>query len=109
MSEPLLWVEDNTSPNIELTLQRNGADISLASANKVELIIANDQTKAITNTSHQSTTITDAANGVVSYEPQAGDFPSAGRYNCDAKITYNSGRYEILYDQLVVIVRAKNS
>jgi hypothetical protein len=109
MPEPLLWVEDNTSPNLALTLQRNGSDISLASASKVELIIANDQTNAITNAGHQEATITDAAGGEISYAPEAADFPQAGRFKGDAKITYISGRSEILVDQLVVIVRAKNS
>jgi hypothetical protein len=109
MSEFLLWTEDNTAPNISITLQRDGSDISLSLASGVELVIANDQTGVITNTGHQGAVITDAAGGVVSYAPEAADLPDAGRFRCDAKIAYASGKVEILHDQLVVIVRAKNS
>lgn len=109
MSAFLLWVEDNTSPNIAITLNRNGASTNIAGATLAELSIANDQTGAITNGDHQSATITDEANGVITYTPQSADFPSEGRFKCDVKVTYTPGIYEVFYDQLVVIVRAKNS
>lgn len=97
-------VEDNTAPTIDLTLEREGVAIDLTDAD-VDLIISDGS--SITNTGHQACTVTDADTGEVSYQPEAGDFPTAGSYKGDIKITYADTTYEILYEQLKVKARAK--
>lgn len=102
--------EDNTYPIINATLQRNEEDIDLSNCD-VDLIINNENTGEQTNSGHTACIVPSdtAAAGVIQYQPEAGDFPLAGRYVCDAKITTASGKVEIVNEQLLVVVRAKNS
>lgn len=106
MSVLLLNVEDNTAPNIVLTLQRNGTVIDVTGAT-VSLIIAKRDDGSITNTGHQTCTVTDGENGLVTYTPQAADFADPGRYYCEVKIDYVGGKVERMYEVLSVLVREK--
>lgn len=100
----ILRVEDNTAPPIVLTAKREGVSINLTNCT-VDLILAKGST--ITNAGHQPAVVTTPASGVVTYSPQTGDFPSAGSYKGDLKVTYLDGTFEVLYDQLKVKVRRK--
>lgn len=102
-------VEDNTIPAISLTLQRGDTAINLTTATGVELIINNERTGAQTNATNETCGIVTPASGVIQFSPIATDFPSAGRYICDVKITWTGGGIEILTEQLLVVVREKNT
>ena len=97
-------VEDNTAPAISLTLKREGVPIDVTGCD-VALIIAKGNT--ITNAGHQDCTLVTPSSGLVQYEPQAGDFPSAGNYKADIQITYPNLSVERLYDQLKLKARKK--
>lgn len=101
------FVEDNTAPTIQLTIKRESLPVNLTGAS-VDLIIKNSTSGEITNVGDQACTITDAADGVIEYDPNATDFPSAGTYVCDVEITYADATVEVVYEQLTVEVRAKN-
>lgn len=99
-------VEENTAPAYQITCQRDGTAIDLTGAT-VDLIIENKSTGSITNAGHQGCTILTPASGIISYAAEATDFPSAGTYVADVKITYNGGGVERLYNQVRWKVRAK--
>lgn len=98
-------VSGNTAPPLVLTAQRNNVVLNLTGCT-VSLIIT--QGLVITNAGHQTCTITDAVNGVVSYVRQTADIPTAGKYLCDLKVTYADTTFEILYDQLQIVARKKS-
>lgn len=100
--QTLLTVAGNTAPPLELTCERSSVVIDLTGCT-VELIITQGTT--IKNTGHQSCTVTDATNGIVTYVRQTGDTPTSGSYNCDIKVTYGDATFEILYDILVLKCR----
>ena len=105
MSEIFFTVAANTAPTRSITLQHDGSAINLTGAS-VDLIIKHYGTSTITNSGHQSCTLSATPiDGTVTYTPLAADFPSEGLYTGDAKITYPGGAIETLYEQLVVIVR----
>ena len=99
--------EDNTAPGLSVTCTRDGTAIDLSTATKVELIIE-DSSGTITQAGREAT-ITTAVSGIITYTPIVTDFPSAGTYSADIKITYTGGGVEILYKQLKFKVRAKIS
>jgi hypothetical protein len=97
-------VEDNTAPDIQITIQRNGDTVALGTA-PVDLILSLNGT--IINAGHQACTIVSATNGIIQYTATAADFATAGDYLGDVRINYVGGRVEICRDQLQVDVRAK--
>lgn len=99
-------VEDNTAPAYQITCTRDGTAIDLTGAS-VNLIIQQRSTGTITNTGHQTASLVTAASGIISYTAQAGDFPAAGNYVADVKVTYSGGGIEILYQQAKFKVRSK--
>ncbi len=99
-------VEGNTAPPLLLTCQRQGVAINLTGCS-VALVIAQNNT-TITNTGHQSCSVTDVINGIISYTRQAGDIPTAGNYFCDIVITYGDGTIETLWTQLKLVVGKKS-
>lgn len=98
----ILTVAGNTAPPLELTCERDSVVIDLSGCTVALIITQGTTTK---NTGHQTCTVTDAANGLVTYVRQAGDTPTAGSYNCDLKVTYGDDTFEILYDILVLKCR----
>lgn len=109
MSVIVLAVEDNTAPNLDITLERDGTVIDLTGAT-VELITSKANTGEVTNTGHQSCTIVPpATGGVIRYTRQAADFPDEGRYLGEVKITYLGGTVERLHNLLNIIVRGKTA
>lgn len=99
-------VEGNTAPPLVLTCQRQGVAINLTGCT-VNLAIWQNNT-ILTNTGHQSCTITDEVNGIVTYVRQAGDIPTAGNYFCDIIVTYGDATLETLYTQVKLIVAKKS-
>lgn len=99
-------VEDNTAPDYVITCKRDGTAISLASASSVTLIIQRKSDSTITQVG-KAATITTAASGIITYTADATDFPSAGLYVADIKITYSGGGVERLYNQAKWKVRTK--
>lgn len=102
MSTTLKIVEGNTAPNWLITCDRAGTPINLAGCTATVNIT--DGT-TITRTGG-ACTITDSANGIISYTPTATDCPSDGPYQVDVKIVYGDSSYEVLYEQLKVKTRA---
>lgn len=99
-------VEDNTAPDYVITCTRQGTAIDLSTASTVELIIQRTSDSTITQAAKEAT-ISDASAGEITYTADATDFPSAGTYVADIKITYASGGVEILYNQARFKVRSK--
>jgi hypothetical protein len=99
-------VEDNTAPDYVITCTRDGTAIDLSSATTVTLIIKRKSDNTITQ-SGKNAIITTPASGVITYTADATDFPSAGIYVADIKVTYSGGGIEILYGQARFKVRAK--
>ena len=99
-------VEDNTAPAYQITCERDGEAIDLTGSS-VTLIIKSKSSGSITNTGHQTCTLVTAASGIISYTAESTDFPSAGRYVGDVKVTYSGGGIEILYSQVKWKVRTK--
>lgn len=99
-------VEDNTAPDYVITCTRDGTAIDLSSASTVALIIKNKATSTITQAGKEAAITTPAA-GKITYTADVTDFPSAGTYVADIKVTYSSGGIEILYNQVRFKVRAK--
>jgi hypothetical protein len=99
-------VEDNTAPDYVISCTRDGTAIDLSSATGVVLIIKNKSSNTITQ-SGKAASITTPSSGVITYTADATDFPSAGTYVADLKVTYSSGGIEILYGQAKFKVRAK--
>jgi hypothetical protein len=98
-------VEQNTAPPLVLTAKRSNVVINLSGCT-VTLVITKGNT--ITNIGHQVCTITDSANGIVSYVRQAVDTPTSGKYKCDLVVTYGDSTVETLYDILVLNARKKS-
>ncbi len=101
-------VQNNTAPSYVITCQRDGTAIDLTSAS-VELILEEKSSGDITNTGHQSCTVTSASSGIISYTAESTDFPNKGTYIGDIKVTYSGGGFEILYQQAKWKVRQKIS
>lgn len=98
--------EDNTAPAYTITCTRDGTAIDLSSATDVSLIIQRKSDSTITQ-SGKSATITTPGSGIITYVADSTDFPSAGTYVGDIKITYSGGGIEILYTQVRWRVRTK--
>ena len=96
-------VAGNTAPAYSITCQRDGTVMDLSAATGVTLIIKNKGTGVITQAG-KAATITAATTGVISYTADASDFPVAGTYAADIKVTY-SGGFEILYRQATWKIR----
>lgn len=99
-------VEDNTAPAYTITCTRDGSALDLSSASTITLIIKNNASGTITQAG-KAATITSATSGIISYTADATDFPSAGTYTADVKVTYGDGGVEILYGQCKWKVRSK--
>lgn len=110
MAETFLTVTGNQEPPLRFTLQNNSVPINLVDASRVDLILASDDSQLVVNSGHQACSIVSpATSGVVDYTQNENDFLLAGRYVGEAKITYNSGRIQILHEQVIVIARADES
>lgn len=96
-------VVGNTTPNVVITVQRNGVAVNVTGAG-VLLIITKEKTGAVTNTS-QNCALTTPASGIVTYTPLAGDFPTAGRYLGEIKITYSDGKVERINEEILFVAR----
>lgn len=99
-------VEDNTAPDYVITCTRDGDALDLSDASTVTLIIQRKSDATITQTG-KNAAITTPTSGVITYTADATDFPSAGTYIADIKVTYSGGGIEILYSQARYKVRSK--
>ena len=97
-------VEGNTAPPFSITCERNGTTIDLTGCT-VALNITNGVVQ--TNLGHTGCVNANPTTGVVVYQPQTGDFPTAGTYLCDVVITYADSTIETIYDQLKIVTRLK--
>lgn len=101
MATTIKTVAGNTAPPFTITCKRDGSAIDLTGCT-VELIIAKGNT--ITQAG-KAATITTAASGIITYDQDATDFPSAGAYKADVKVTYSDSTIEVLYEQLKIKAR----
>lgn len=107
MAQKLLLVEDNSAPDISITLQRDGSAINLSTVGSIDLFINLDGT--ITNTGHTACTVVDPLAGTILYTPQTVDFATPGSYNAEVKITYGDGSVETIYEKFKISARTKLS
>ena len=101
-------VEGNTAPNYVITCTRKKVALDLTDVATVTLIIQRKSDKVITQAG-KNATITDAANGIITYTADATDHSPKGDYVGDVKLTYNGGGIEILRKQATWNARAKIS
>ena len=99
-------VQENTAPSYTITCTRDGAALDLTDASTVTLIIQRKSDRSITQQGKTATIVT-AAYGIISYTSPVTDFPTAGVYVADVKVTYSGGGVEILYGQAKWKVRSK--
>lgn len=97
----LKTVAGNTAPPLLITCKRGTTVIDLTGTQVTVIVKGTVITQA-----GRTATVTDAANGIISYVPLATDFPTAGSYKCDVRVLYSDSTVEILYDQLKVKARA---
>jgi hypothetical protein len=105
MATTLKVVQLNTAPPYEITCDRDdGTLINLTNCTvTLKLYLGSTQTNSATG--HDACTITDAAGGIVTWQPQTGDLPSPGLYKGDVKITYIDSTFEVLYGNLKITAR----
>lgn len=102
MATTLKIVAGNTAPNWLITCERAGVPINLSGCT-VHLNISDGTTITHTNA---LASITDSANGIISYTPVSADTPDGDTtYLVDVKITYGDSSFEVLYEQLKVKTR----
>lgn len=107
MAQVYFTVEDNTAPDLRITLKRGGSSLDLTGCT-VTMGIRNKRTKAITNTGHQNCTIISASEGIITYTPQANDYDNpAVDYEAEVKVTYPGGGVERIYETLTINPRPK--
>lgn len=108
MSSIFLTVTANTQPNLALTLERDGAAINLSGAT-VSLIITDADTGEVTNSGHQSCTITSAVAGTITYTATATDFTDEGRYTGEVLVNYGGSNVERLFEKVIIVARPATS
>ncbi|MET3349028.1 UNVERIFIED_ORG: hypothetical protein ABID57_000697 [Arthrobacter sp. UYEF1] len=108
MSQQIIYrVQNDTGPDELFTITRSGAVINLTGYT-VKFGIKSLLTNTVTNTAHQTCTITDAANGVCTYRFVAGDLPDpGGDYLCDLQLTDAATLNETFYDTIRIKTRAE--
>lgn len=104
MSHKIVTVQGNTSPDLAITLWREGQPINLTGVTAVILILTGS-TGSVTNTGHQTCTVTDATGGKISYSVTTGDFATAGNYSGEVQVTFASGKVEKIYETFSVKAR----
>lgn len=103
MATALKTVELNTAPAYQITCDRTDGTIIDLTGNTVTMKLYQGATQ--TNVGHEACIVTDAAGGVVTWQPQTGDLPSSGSYKGDVKITYGDASVEVLYGQFLLKAR----
>lgn len=84
--------DDNETPVAYTLRDRSGTAIDLSSVTGVTAWVdAPDESAEL---SGASVTVTDAANGVVEYDVQSGDFATAGDYPVEFVIEYSDGSFQ---------------
>lgn len=100
-------VAGNTAPPQVITCERDNGDGTLTAINltgctvTLKIVRGNTVTQAA-----GSCVLTTPVSGIITYSPLTTDYPTAGSYKGDVKITYGDGTIEILYQQLKVKARA---
>lgn len=107
MAEVKLYVvQGDGAPDWQFTVKRDGVVVNLTTASKVELKIHSTVTGLITNVVDDCV-VTDAANGVVTYDLKAADIAEPGVYLGDLVITWSATQPETDPDYVVIYVRPK--
>jgi hypothetical protein len=101
MASTLKIVQGNTAPIWIINCERDGEAINLSGCT-VTVNITDGIT--ITRTGG-ACTITDSANGIISYRPTVSDTAGGGPFQVDVRILYGDGSHEVLYQQLKVNTR----
>lgn len=101
----LRYVQGDTQPNPKFRVRRAGDPVDLTDAT-VKFIIRK-RGGSVTNTGHQTCTLTDADSGKCTYDLQTNDLPDAATYDCDLQITYLNGEIETSPRKIVITARAQ--
>ena len=104
MAQKLLIVEENTAPDIEITLNRDGDPINLTTVSSIDLYITLDG--VVTNSS-TACSVVDPLLGTIVYTPGLNDFTDPGAYNAEVVITYGDGTIETIYEKFKIQARTK--
>lgn len=99
-------VQNDTAPNLVMTVKRGSTAVDVTGA-AVAFKIQRPDTLVLTNTGHNTCTLTTPTSGIVTYTFQTSDLPVAGAYTCDLEITYGSGKIETGFEPIIINVRAE--
>jgi hypothetical protein len=90
MADATIKSGDTWPPLVTTLTKADGSPIDLTTATSVKVYI-----KSPTNSVRTGTcTVTNAAQGVVSYTPVALDFPTPGTYQAEFEIDFGSGKLQ---------------
>lgn len=97
-------VESNTSPAYDITCDRPDDSIIVLTSTTVTMKLYRNGTQV--NSGHESCTIVDGTNGIMSWQPRTGDLSSgAGTYFGDVKVTNADSTFEILFSKFKLKTR----
>lgn len=104
MAQKLLIVEENTAPDIEITLNRDGSPINLTTVSAIDLYIT---LNGVVTNSVTACSVVDPLLGTIVYTPGVSDFTDPGSYNAEVVITYGDGTVETIYEKFKIQARTK--
>lgn len=104
MAQKLLIVEENTAPDIQMTLNRDGSPINLTTVSAIDLYIT---LNGVVTNPVTACSVVDPLLGTIVYTPGASDFTDPGSYNAEVVITYGDGTIETIYEKFKIQARTK--
>jgi hypothetical protein len=104
MAQKLLIVEENTAPDIQMTLNRDGSPINLTTVSAIDLYIT---LNGVVTNPVTACSVVDPLLGTIVYTPGANDFTDPGSYNAEVVITYGDGTVETIYEKFKIQARTK--
>lgn len=104
MAQKLLIVEENTAPDIQMTLNRDGSPINLTTVSAIDLYIT---LNGVVTNSVTACSVVDPLLGTIVYTPGVNDFTDPGAYNAEVVITYGDGTVETIYEKFKIQARTK--
>lgn len=104
MAQKLLIVEENTAPDIQMTLKRSGSPINLTTVSAIDLYIT---LNGVVTNSVTACSVVDPLLGTIVYTPGVSDFTNPGSYNAEVVITYGDGTIETIYEKFKIQARTK--
>lgn len=98
-------VQLNTAPAYQIICDRDDGSIINLTNTTVTMKLFRGNTQTNTVSGHTACIITNAAGGIITWQPKVGDIPLPGSYKGDVYVTYSDLTVEVLYGQFLLKVR----